>query len=164
MGHVWLIGMMGSGKTTVGHKVAEGLGMPFIDSDDEVVVATGRSIGELFAESDKVFRRAERHAIARIASLDDHVVATGGGAVLDQENVNVMRSSGTTILLDAAPQTLSARLSGTDDRPLLTAEDDIATIAAVRARVYAASADVVVDTTDRDIEEVVEEVMQCAAM
>ena len=164
MGHLWLIGMMGSGKTTVGHKVADRLGVPFIDSDDEVMVATGRSIEELFSESETVFRGVEREIISRIASLDNHVVATGGGAVLDQENVNVMRSSGTTILLDAGPQTLSARLSGTDDRPLLTGGDDIARIAAARAGVYAASADVVVDTTDRDIEEVAEEVARCVAM
>ncbi len=164
MGHLWLIGMMGSGKTTIGHKVAEGIGVPFIDSDDEVVVTTGRSIEDLFSESETVFRGVERDAIARIAALDDHVVATGGGAVLDEENVNVMRSSGTTILLDAAPHALSARLSGTDDRPLLTGRDDIAVIAAARASVYAESADVVVDTTNRDIEEVVEEVVRCVAM
>jgi shikimate kinase len=156
--------MMGSGKSTVGVRVADRLGVPFTDSDDEVVLATGRSIEELFSEGEVAFRSAERDTIARIASLDVRVVATGGGAVLDQENVNVMRSSGMTILLDAGPQTLSARLSGTNDRPLLTGGDDIATIAAARASVYAASADVVVGTEDRDIDEVVEEVVQCVAM
>ncbi len=77
MGHIWLIGMMGSGKTTVGHKVAEGLGVPFIDSDDEVVAATGWSIEHLFSESEAAFRSAEIEAIARIATMDDSVVATG---------------------------------------------------------------------------------------
>lgn len=164
MGHIWLIGMMGSGKTTVGTLVADRLGVPFTDSDDEVITATHRSIADLFAESETLFRSVERDTIARIASLDDHVVATGGGAVLDQRSVDVMRSSGTTILLVADPQMLSERLSDTDDRPLLTGLDDIVTIAAARAGVYAASADVVVHTTDRDIEEVVEEVVRCVAM
>ena len=164
MGHVWLIGMMGSGKSTVGALVAERLGVPFIDSDDEVITATRRSIADLFAQSEAAFRSAEHVAIARIASLEDHVVATGGGAVLDQENVNVMRASGTTILLDTDPETLSTRLSGADDRPLLTGGDDIATIATARASVYSASADAVVDTTGRDIDEVVEEVARCVAM
>ena len=164
MGHVWLIGMMGSGKSTVGALVAERLGVPFIDSDDEVMTVTRRSIADLFAQSEAAFRSAERVAIARIASLDDHVVATGGGAVLDQENVNMMRASGTTILLDTDLESLSARLSGADDRPLLTGGDDIATIAAARASVYTASADAVVDTTGRDIDEVVEEVTRCVAM
>jgi shikimate kinase len=163
MGHIWLIGMMGSGKTTVGTLVADRLGMPFTDSDDEVMTATNRSIVDLFAEGEAIFRGAERDAIARIATLDDRVVATGGGAVLDQGNVDVMRSSGRTILLDTDPPTLFARLSGSDDRPLLTGADSIATVAAARASVYAAAADVVVDTTDRDIDEVVEEVARCVA-
>jgi shikimate kinase len=164
MGHIWLIGMMGSGKTTIGHKVADGLGVPFIDSDDEVVAATGRSIEDLFSESEAAFRSAENEAIARIATMHDSVVATGGGAVLDPANVAVMRSTGTTVLLETDVRTLSARLSGTDDRPLLTDGGDIATIAADRASVYTDSADRIVDTTGMDIEEVVEEVARCVAM
>jgi shikimate kinase len=164
MGHIWLIGMMGSGKTTIGGKIAGRLGMPFVDSDDEVVVATGRSIEDLFSESEAAFRTAESEAINRIASLGDRVVATGGGVVLDPANVVEMRSKGTTVLLDTDAETLSARLSGTDDRPLLTGGGDVATIAADRASVYAASADAIVDTTDRDIREVVEEVIRCIPM
>jgi len=164
MGHTWLIGMMGSGKTTVGVRVADRLELPFIDSDDEVVLATGTSIEDLFSQSEATFRNAERSVIAKIASLDDRIVATGGGVVLDQDNVDVMRSSGTTILLDANTQTLLARLSDIDGRPLLTDGDDIVAIAAHRASMYAASADVVVDTTNRTIDEVVEEVVRCVAM
>jgi shikimate kinase len=84
--------------------------------------------------------------------------------VLDPANVVEMRSKGTTVLLDTDAETLSARLSGTDDRPLLTGGGDVATIAADRASVYAASADAIVDTTDRDIREVVEEVIRCIPM
>jgi shikimate kinase len=164
MGHIWLIGMMGSGKTTIGGEIAGRLGMPFIDSDDEVVATTGRSIEDLFSESEAAFRGAESEAIIRIASLDDRVVATGGGVVLDAANVDAMRSRGTTVLLDTDTETLSARLSGTDDRPLLTGGGDVATIAADRASMYAASADVTVDTTGRDIQEVVEEVIRCVPM
>ncbi|MEN8239629.1 MAG: shikimate kinase [Actinomycetota bacterium] len=164
MGHIWLIGMMGSGKTSVGKKVADRLGVPFIDADAEVVTATGRSIENLFSESEAAFRRAERVAIARIATLEDRVVATGGGVVLDAANVVAMKSTGTTVLLDADARTLSARLSDTDDRPLLNGGRDIATIAADRASAYAASADVVVDTSDRDIDEVVEAVARCVSM
>ena len=164
MGHVWLIGMMGSGKTSVGGKVAERLGVPFTDSDDQVVASTGRSIENLFSESEAAFRSAEHDAIARIASLDDRVVATGGGAVLDPSNVAAMRSTGTTVLLDTAAETLSERLSDTGDRPLLNDGTDIATITAERASVYKESADVIVDTTNRDIDEVVEEVARCVAM
>lgn len=164
MGHVWLIGMMGSGKTTVGVLVADRFDLPFVDSDAEVVAGTGRSIEELFSKSETDFRRAERDAIAKIATLDDRVVATGGGAVLDPANVTSMRATGMTVLLDADAKTLSARLSVLDGRPLLTGRGDLATIAAIRASTYAASADVIVDTTTRTIDEVVEEVVRCVAM
>lgn len=164
MGHLWLIGMMGSGKTTVGVLAANRLDRPFIDLDDVVVLATGRSIEDLFSEGEATFRAAERDAITWVASLSDRVVATGGGAVLDPTSVAAMRSTGTTVLLDTNAQTLSARLSGTLDRPLLNRGGDIATIARDRAPVYAASADVIVNTTDKEIEEVVGEVVRCVAM
>jgi shikimate kinase len=164
MGHLWLIGMMGSGKTTVGTEVARTLGVPFIDSDDAVVTVTGRSIHDLFSESEAVFRSFESEAVASIAALGDSVVATGGGAVLNPANVALMRSTGVTVLLDTDPRTLAQRLSGTDDRPLLSGGGDIATIAAERGPVYTASADVIVDTTGRDIEDVVQEVAGCARM
>jgi shikimate kinase len=164
MGHLWLIGMMGSGKTTVGSEVAATLGVPFVDSDDVVVAATGRSIEDLFSESEDVFRIAENDAIASIAALDDRVVATGGGSVLDPLNVAVMRSTGVTVLLNTDSRTLATRLSSTQDRPLLSDGGDIATIATQRAPVYTASADVIVDTTDRDIDDVVQEVAKCVDM
>jgi shikimate kinase len=164
MGHLWLIGMMGSGKTTVGSEVAATLGVPFVDSDDVVVAATGRSIEDLFSESEDVFRIAENDAIASIAALDDRVVATGGGSVLDPLNVAVMRSTGVTVLLNTDSRTLATRLSSTQDRPLLSDGGDIATIATQRAPVYTASADVIVDTTDREIEDVVQEVAKCVDM
>jgi shikimate kinase len=164
MGHVWLIGMMGSGKTTVGAEVAERLGVSFIDADDEVAESSGRSIEDLFSEGEAAFRAIEHDVILAIAASKDRVVATGGGAVLDQDNVDAMRASGTTVLLFADAQTLQARLEGTSGRPLLTIGGDIATIARTRETVYATSADVVIDTVDKTIAGVVEEVIACVPM
>jgi shikimate kinase len=164
MGNIWLIGMMGSGKTFVGEKVADRLGLAFIDSDDEVVELSGRSIESLFSEGEAAFRAIEHDVILTIASSQDQVVATGGGSVLNQGNVNAMRASGTTVLLAADAQTLQTRLEGTSDRPLLTTSGDIATIARKREAVYATSADVVVNTVGRSIEDIVEEVVACVPM
>jgi shikimate kinase len=164
MGHIWLIGMMGSGKTSVGRRSAEVLKLPFIDSDDEVVALSGTSIETLFSEGEGAFRAVERDVIAEIATSGDSVVATGGGAVLDRSNVEAMRSSGTTILLDTDLHTLATRLAGSKGRPLLTAGGDIASIAHDRATAYSDAADVVIVTTDQTIDEVVEEVLACVPM
>lgn len=164
MGHIWLIGMMGSGKTSVGQELANTLGLVFVDADDAVVASSGRSIENLFAEGEAAFRAVEHDVIIEIASIERCVVATGGGAVLDPANVAAMRASGTTVLLDANAQTLKVRLTGSTDRPLLTDGSDIDTVARERADVYRASADLTVETTNRTIDEVVEEVIRCVPM
>lgn len=150
MGHVWLIGMMGSGKSTVGRLVAGRLGRPFYDIDD-LVEQTGRaSIAELLAlEGEPRFREREKRAVAEVVTRPAGVVATGGGIVLDPDNVAMMRSSGKTVLLAVDPDVLSRRIVDTDDRPLLTDGKDerLHTIALERAERYRSSADVVVDAT-----------------
>ncbi len=164
MAHIWLIGMMGSGKTTIGRVLAERLSLPFVDTDDVIVADTGRSIEELFDEGEEVFRAAERDAIARVAGSRASVVATGGGAVLDAGNIAAMRDSGTTVLLTAHPRVLADRTARATGRPLLAGAADIASIARERARTYAAAAEIVVDTTTKSIEEVLDEVARCVVM
>ena len=164
MGHIWLIGMMGSGKTTVGKRVSGALEMPFIDSDELIVQKSQRTIDEFFAEDEAAFRDIERRTVTEISHLRDHVVATGGGVVLDGRNVTTMRSSGTTLLLDADIDTLNRRLLRSTGRPLLARNSDIAAIAEVRAEIYTAAADVVIDTSHLSIEEVAAEVSACRAM
>jgi shikimate kinase len=162
MEHIWLIGMMGTGKTAVGMEVANRLDVSFVDADDEVVSTTGRSIASLFAEGESVFRAVEHDVIAAIASSHGRVVATGGGVVLDQDNVKAMRASGTTILLVTDAETIRDRLANSDERPLLNAEGDIERIATNRAGVYRESADVTIETTGMSIEQVVDRVVACA--
>ena len=164
MGNIWLIGMMGSGKTSVGRGVADRLGLAFVDSDDAVIDSSGRNIEALFDDGEDVFRAIEREIIVALAASDDQVVATGGGAVLDADNVAAMRASGTTILLEADSQTLQTRLAGATGRPLLSNGGDIAAIARNRAAVYARSADVTIDTAARSVEDVVDEVVACVPM
>lgn len=164
MGHVWLIGMMGSGKTSVARSVADRLGSTFVDTDDAVVLAAGRSIEDLFAESETAFRSVEHDVILTIASLPAQVIASGGGAILDPANVVAMRSSGATILLETDSETLVARLAGSVDRPLLVEKGDIDRIALDREAAYQESADFTIDTTNRSIEEVADEVVACVTM
>jgi len=148
MGHVWLIGMMGSGKTSVGRLLSERLELPFYDTDATVEANAGLTIGQIFERlGEPRFRELESLAVRAIASQDDGVVSAGGGVVLDPSNVEVMRESGTTVLLDTDVETLVARVGAAADRPLLSADPDryLREIASARAGAYAGAADAVVD-------------------
>jgi len=163
VGHIWLIGMMGSGKTTVGAIVAERLGLPFIDIDTEVMTRTGRTIPELFEQGESVFRLNEADAIEAVAGSTPHVIATGGGAVLAKRNLELMRETGTTILLTASTATILDRISTGADRPLAPNRDAVEAISELRTAIYLAAADHAVDTDGVDPSVVAERVYACVA-
>lgn len=154
---VVLTGFMGAGKTAVGRRLAGILGWAFVDTDDLIVAAAGRSIPAIFAsERETGFRRREREAIASLAGRAKIVVATGGGAVTDPENAARLRAIGPIVWLRARPATLLSRVEEGADRPLLdgavTREARLAHIEALladRESAYA-RADRVVDTDALD--------------
>lgn len=149
--HVLLVGMMGSGKTTVGREVARLMGRPFRDSDEEVVARTGRSVPELFAgRGEASFRAEERAALAGALSCGvASVIAVAGGAVIDPESRRRLRVGGAVVWLRASPATLSRRLGGGEGRPLLEqgggTSAAISLIGARRRPVYGSLSDAVVD-------------------
>ncbi len=150
MGHVWLIGMMGSGKTSVGRLLSERLELPLYDTDATVEANAGQTVGEIFGHlGEPRFRELESLAVRVIASQDDGIVSTGGGVVLDPSNVEAMRESGTIVLLDADVGTLTARVGTAAERPLISEnpEGHLREIATARAAAYEDAADVVVDAT-----------------
>lgn len=120
--NIWLIGMMGSGKTTVGRLVAAGIGLPFHDVDLIVQDRLQQSIPELWESmAEDTFRSVEASIIAELAGGTGGVVSTGGGAILSRANRNAMRRSGTVVWLKASPAVLATRVAGSRDRPLLGA-------------------------------------------
>lgn len=148
MGHIWLIGMMGSGKSTVGRLLADRLGRPFYDTDAVIEQASGSTIAEVFEHAGQTgFREQERAAIADVAGLPPGVVATGGGVVLDSRNVDVMKSAGSVVLLAVDVEVLAERVYGSNDRPLLFEGGDgtLRSIAGERDSLYRVAADVVID-------------------
>lgn len=164
MAHVWLIGMMGTGKTTVGGLVAEELRRSFVDLDTEIMVTTGRTISDMFEEGESVFRVAEATALAAASLRDPSVIATGGGAVLARENLEIMRTTGVTVLLTASIDTIMDRIALGSERPLAVSRDAIAAIAGRRAAAYRDAADHTVATDGKDRHAVAEEVLACVAM
>lgn len=162
VGNLWLIGMMGAGKSVVGRRVAEATGLTFVDIDAEVVARTGCSIATLWGDAgEEAFRDMEAAAIARAASMAGQVVATGGGAVLRNENVQAMKSSGLVVWLRARPSVLAGRVEPDGSRPLLAETDPrdrLGEILEDRSRHYAGAAEVAIDTDDLSADEVALEV------
>jgi shikimate kinase len=120
MKHLWLIGMMGSGKSEVAGRVAMLNGVHSIDLDERIAGTAGRSISSIFEEAgEDGFRRLEATALSAASREPRSVIATGGGAVLSTENVMIMRETGTVIHLVAAPAVLVGRIGDDAERPLL---------------------------------------------
>jgi shikimate kinase len=143
-----LVGMMGSGKTTVGRLAARQLHWPYFDSDAEVERATGRTVPEIFAaEGEAAFRAAERAALERALEREPAVVSVAGGAVLNPGNRQAITAGGTVVWLRAEVATLARRVGDGAGRPLLAPDPSraLAELAAVRRPLYAALADAVVD-------------------
>ena len=147
--NVALIGMPSSGKTTVGRALAEALGKRFVDLDEEIVKADGRSIPDLFAaEGEEGFRQKETAVIAQFAKEGRQLLSCGGGAVKKPENVRLLRQNGVVLFLD---RPLDALTVG-GGRPLSSSADALRTMYAERRPLYLAAADAVVpnETTVAD--------------
>ena len=136
-GHVYLIGMPGSGKSSVGRLLARRLAMPFVDLDSEIERDAGRSIQEIFRELGEAgFRERERSAVERVAAGPPSVVACGGGAVLRQDNRELIRSTGRVVWLQSTPDRLWQRIKRGATRPLVKGPVDLHRLERERSAVY----------------------------
>ena len=120
MKNIVLIGMPGSGKTTLGRYLAEMLKRDFIDADPEIEKDAGKTIPELFAVSEDYFREQEMKTTQRLAKLENKVLAMGGGVVLRQENITALKEHGLLLFIDRSPEDIFGDVD-TDTRPLLAA-------------------------------------------
>jgi shikimate kinase len=155
---LWLVGMMGTGKSSAGLLAAERLGVEFVDVDDAVAIEAGLAIPELWDRlGEAEFRRIETAVIERVAGTEA-VVSTGGGAVLAAANRRRMRDTGRVVWLRAAPAVLERRLENAGDRPLLAGDPDrtarIAELLEERSRAYEDAADYEIDTSRMSVEDV----------
>jgi shikimate kinase len=160
-----LTGFMGTGKSEVGRRLARRLGRPFVDTDDLVEAATGRSVREIFAvEGEGRFRDLERVAVEKACSVPEAVIATGGGTVMDPENRRRLAAAGPIVCLAADPEVILGRVRDPGTRPLLAgapAPTDrlgrIRSLLDARAATYALAAHTV-DTSGLTVDEVVDRV------
>ena len=149
-GNIFLVGMMGAGKTSVGRVLAKRLGKTFFDSDHVIEERTGVRVPVIFdIEGEAGFRARERVVIDELTRRDDIVLATGGGAVLSAENCNALRARGTVVYLRAAVRDLLNRTRHDKNRPLLQTSDPQAKMTAIfeqRDPLYREVAHVVIET------------------
>ncbi len=148
--NIFLVGLMGAGKTTVGRLLAKQLGKTFIDSDHEIEARTGVRIPVIFEiEGEAGFRKREETAIDELTARENIVLGTGGGAVLSPVNRERLKSRGTVIYLRGSPEQLFERTRHDKNRPLLQTGDPLARLRALygqRDPLYREVADLVVDT------------------
>ena len=157
---------MGSGKTTVGRRVAARLGRRLRDSDAEVEARTGRTVREIFeSDGEPAFRAEEARALAEaLAESEPVVVTAAGGVVLDPTNRERLKAAGTVVWLDGPPEALARRVTTGGHRPLL-GDDPLAALQRLdreRRPLYAEVADHVVPVGDRSVEDVVADVLALA--
>ncbi|WP_418792332.1 shikimate kinase [Phosphitispora sp. TUW77] len=163
MPNLVLIGYMGTGKTTVGKKLAKRLGMKFVDTDHEIERVTGTTIKDIFDKYGEIrFRSEEKAAIRRVTRDDNLIIATGGGAVLDSENIELLQQNGLLVCLEAKPEIIHERTKRKKNRPLLRTENPLQKIIKMLAErePFYGLASFRINTSNREIDDVVEEVGQ----
>jgi len=166
--HILLIGYRGTGKSAVGKKLAEKLQMPFYDMDELIETRTGRSIKETVAENGwAYFREREREIVREITAFQRSIIATGGGAVMDEGNAAILKKHGILIWLNADVKTIVSRIQGDlnskERRPSFSQDDIIREtedVLKIRMPVYDRLADFSIDTTNKNIDEIVNGICQ----
>src|SRR6185437_10879266 len=157
-----LVGLMGAGKTSIGRRLAARLGLPFRDADQEIELAAGCSIPEVFSRfGEAAFRDGERRVIRRLLAGDPMVLAYGGGAFMDAQTREATRSEAVSVWLRCSLPTLVRRVASRDNRPLLAGRDREETLGhlmEVRYPVYA-EADLIVDCGDEPPDHTTSQVM-----
>ena len=162
--NIVLVGPMGCGKTTIGRRLASELNQDFFDTDHEIIKKTGVSIDHIFdIEGEEGFRRRESEALKSLSDIENIVIATGGGVVLLPQNRLVLKTTGVVIYLLSSVDQLLRRTAKSKTRPLLENSSDrqktITKIVNVRDKYYREVATIVIDTTGKKLNEVIDLIM-----
>lgn len=163
--NIVLVGMMGSGKTTIGSFLAKKLDFKFTDIDDIIEREEKKSINELFdLYGEGVFRNLETDAIKRFSKYKSQVISTGGGAILKHENIEALKENGILIYLKATPKELFERVKMDESRPLLQTPNPLKTLEEIlkNRQEYYEMADITIDTEDKASFEIVNEIIEKA--
>ncbi|MBU0694285.1 MAG: shikimate kinase [Candidatus Omnitrophica bacterium] len=162
MKNVYLTGFMGTGKTVVGKILAKELNKDFIDMDEAIVQNEGKKIADIFAsEGEFHFRKVEKELLKELSTKRDLMVSCGGGLICDEENLNVLRESGTIVNLQASPEVIYERIKETTRRPLLNVDSPLEKIKVLlnKRQFYYSQAHYCLDTNEITPEAVAEKII-----
>lgn len=163
MGRTYLVGFMGTGKSTVGAELSKFWGIPVFDTDVEIVHKEKKTINEIFqSQGEAYFRKLESDVLKEIGN-DDCIITTGGGIILKEENRNFLKEKGRVVLLKASIDEIIKRLETDESRPLLQKDkkQSVITLYNDRLNYYEEVADIIINTTGKTIEQVVTEITGC---
>lgn len=155
--NIILSGFMGSGKTTLSVLLASKLNMKYVDIDEYIQRKSGMSVQQIFElYGEKRFREIESEVCKELSALDNYIIATGGGTILNSENVRALKSSGKIVFLDVSVDTVLRRLHNDNSRPLLNTgdkEDAVTVLLEGRLPIYKSAADICFDANSDDTNE-----------
>ncbi|WP_075982287.1 shikimate kinase [Bacillus massilinigeriensis] len=157
---LYLIGFMGSGKSTVGKALGERWKLAVYDTDDEIVKKENKSINQIFEQIGEAgFRKLETEMLSSLP-ISDCIIMTGGGIILKEENIEIMKENGVVILLEATIDEILKRLEKDETRPLLKGEkkQNAMELFENRKAQYLAAADMTIQTTSKSVEEIIQEI------
>ncbi len=163
MKNIVLTGFMGTGKTAVGKELARLLNMKLIDVDTQIEKSEKMTINEIFKQfGEPRFREIETEMITKLSKDKNSIISTGGGAVLKQENMDILRGNGVIICLTATPETILSRTSNSNDRPLLQVENPLERIKGLLdfRKPFYERADVMIDTEGKTPLQIAEEIIE----
>ena len=163
MRNIVLVGFMGTGKTSVGQKLAARIQMPLIDTDDIITEDSGMDIPDIFARYGEThFRDLESAAVRKAANLENHVISTGGGVVLRESNLDVLKRNGVIFCLTATSEEIWRRVGSETHRPLLQAPNPLGKIEQmlIERRPFYAHADYEIPTTGLSLTVVTDKIVE----
>lgn len=162
MKNIYLVGFMGTGKTTVGKILANKLSRKFVEMDQIIEQQQGKKITDIFVkEGEEHFRKLEKDLLKELSVQSDLVVSCGGGLVCDQENLKILKNTGQAFSLFASPEVIFERVKHTKQRPLLNGEDPLSIIRQLlrRRKDFYQNAGTRVDTDNYSAQEVAEYIL-----
>lgn len=159
--HIFLIGFMGTGKTTIAQRISTMFAMEMVEMDETIAQRAGMSISDIFSTYGELrFRELETQLVMELQGKSNAVISCGGGTPLRENNVKAMKKSGTIVLLTASPETIHERVKDSHDRPILENNKSISFIAELmeqRREKYESAADFIIETDGKSEQEICEE-------
>ena len=162
--NIFIIGSMGSGKTSIGKMLAKNNNLSFLDTDHEIIRSCGHSIPDIFEEfGEEHFRGLETEQLRKMNAIENHVISTGGGIILRDDNEKLMKDLGIIIFLDININSQIDRVKNRKNRPLLnnkSLKDNLLSLKKIRDPIYKKISNYIIDVSGKERDQVINEIQK----